>query len=273
MTNQPASNRGIAAKQACTVLFNKLPPLRPALLQIALQNTVGPCVVEWTQATRQDVPMVGGVARFGPHRIVMIALNAPVRPEMLERTVAVSPMPEELRQELLDHDAAIRLLYIGDAQKELDQLTALYQVAGALLSQGGLGVLNERAALALPTELATEYLADLGSDFPPISLWVGAVTFHLDDVAASRPYLVRSYGMEQLGLPELCIYLQDRSLADAVYHTLMNICLYIVESGSSLQIKSGDHVDFNNSTYLFTEPGLDMDALDSPTGILLLVEV
>lgn len=273
MTLRPDGFGGITAKQACTVIYDRLPPLRSEVLRSVLQASVGPCVVEWAEANNRDVPMVGGMARFGQHTIVMIALNAPVRRELLERTVAVSPMPDELRQEMLAHGAAIRLLYTGDAEAGLDQLTALYRVAGALLAQGGIGLLNERAALAIPTELAMQYLPDLGSAAPPISLWVGAITFHVEDAGARRPYLMRTYGMEQLGLQELCIYMQDSSLADDAYHTLMNVCLYIAEGGPTLRIGVGDRADFNGRTYLFTEPDPDREELASPSGMLLLVEV
>ena len=268
-----SGNGGIVARQACTVLYDRLPPLRPDLLRAKLLRVVGSCIVEWAESTSPNVPMVGGVARFGEHTVVMIALNAPVRRELLERTVAVSPMPDDLRQEMLGHGAAIRLLYTGDAASRLAQLTALYQVAGALLSQGGIGLLNERAALALPADLSMQYLPDLGSASTPIPLWVGVVTFHLDDAGAARPYLMRTYGMEQLDLPELCIYMQDHSFADNAYHTLINICLYIVEGGSSLRIGVGDRADFNQRTYLFTEPDYNREELASPTGMLLLVEV
>ncbi len=268
-----SGNGGIIAQQACTVLYDRLPPLRSDLLQARLQPVVGPCTTEWSEATSPNVPMVGGMVRFGEHTIVMIALNAPVRRELLERTVVVSPMPDDLRREMLAHGAAIRLLYTGGATHRVEQLRALYHVAGALLSQGGIGLLNERAALALPAELAAQYLPNLGSASPPISLWVGAVTFHLDDAGAARPYLMRTYGMEQLDLPELCIFMQDHSLADDAYHTLINICLYIVEGGSSLRIGVGDRADFNNRTYLFTGPGANREELASPAGMLLLVEV
>ena len=43
---------------------------------------------------------------------------------------------------------------MGDPADPLAQLTALYMVAEALLAEGGLGILNERAALY--SEVATE---------------------------------------------------------------------------------------------------------------------
>src|SRR5439155_425791 len=105
------------------------------------------------------------------------ALNAPVTKDVLARTVGVSPMPDELRRELIGHRAAIRLLYVGDAPEALDQLTALYAVAGALMQQDGLGIVNERAALAQPAELVDEYLPELGGNPPPLPLWIGVVTY------------------------------------------------------------------------------------------------
>ncbi len=264
----------IAARQACTLLYNSMPALDAALLQGTLQQIVGPCTVEWARANATGVPLVGGLAQFGPHRIVMIALDAPVREDVLARTVGVSPMPDDLRQELLEHNASIRLLYTGDSDDSLEQLTALYAVAAALLLCGGLGLLNERAALALPTELVATYLPQLGNtEVPPIPLWVGVVTFSPDEETRGR-YLMRTYGMEQLALPELATYIKDRAAADDAYHALMNVCLYMLESRDKHRMSAGDRADFNGRTYLFTDPpGAAGAELSSPTGLFVLVEV
>ncbi len=173
----------------------------------------------------------------------------------------------------MSHRAAIRLLYLEGPDEPVEQLTALYQVATALVTQGGIGILNERAALAQPTELLAEYLPIRSGDTLPIPLWVGVVTFSVAEVESHERYLMRTYGMEQFGRPELGIYVQDRAAADAVYHTLMNICLYIVEAGNRLDIGPGHRADFNGRTYLFTEPDQDGYQFASPIGFLLLVEV
>jgi hypothetical protein len=211
------------------------------------------------------------LVRFGEnalHRVVAVALNAPVRREVLERTVAVSPMPDDRRQALLGHRAAVRLLYTGDAADPVEELTALYRVAGALVLHGGLGILNERAALALPAELVRRYLPELGGETPPISLWVGAVTFPLDE----ERYLMRTYGMEQMDLPDLAMYMHDRSHADEVYHVLINTCLYMVENRRQT-LGPGHRVDFKERTYLLTEPSETGPEFESHTGLLLMVEV
>jgi hypothetical protein len=262
------------AKQACTVLYSSMPALDARATEMVLRQLAGPASVEWARVEGNvAVPMLGGVARFGPHEIAMIALNAPVRKEILEQTVGVSPMPNEQRALLMSHRAAVRLLYLGGSDDPVEQLTALYHVATALITQGGIGILNERAALAQPTELLAEYLPIRSGDPPPLPLWVGVVTFNATEVEAHERYLMRTYGMEQFGRPELGIYMQDRSLADAVYHALMNVGLYIVESGAQLDIGPGHRADFNGHTYLFTEPDEEDSRFGSPTGFLLLVEV
>jgi hypothetical protein len=53
----------------------------------------------------------------------------------------------------------------------------------------------------------------------------------------------------------------------------MNICLYIVETGSRLDIGPGHRAEFHGRTYLFTEPDQDDHQFGSPTGFVLLVEV
>jgi hypothetical protein len=263
----------IPVRQVCTVLYSALPPLRSAQMQAALTRTIGPSTVEWANMGVTDKVLLGGVAAFGEHRVAMIALDVAVRPEVLEVTVGVSPMPEDQRDLLLNHSAAIRLLYIGDAIDPIEQLTALYTVAGMLLIQGGLGIINERAALAVPIELAVSFLPQLGSEVPPISLWTGVVTFGMGDAGAPGRYLMRTYGMDQCLLPELAIYLKDRELADAAYHTLINTCLHLVQSRTQQSLGVGDRVEFNNRTFLLTDPNSTASEFASETGIMLLVEV
>jgi hypothetical protein len=267
-------NGQIPVRQACTVLYKALPALNSGWTQAALQSLVGECSVEWANISTDKMSVVGGLAQFGDNRVVMIAINAQVRQEVLDATVGISPMPEEERQELLEHGAAIRLLYTGEDDDPINQLTALYQVAGVLLEEDGLGIINERAAIAVPTNLAKIHLPQLGSEVPPITLWTGVVTYSASNEEGGREgYLLRTYGMDQSNLPELAIYIQDRGLADAAYHVLLNVGLYLVQGRPSLQVGVGDRVEFRDRTYLLTDPGYDSPEFDSQTSLLLLVEV
>jgi hypothetical protein len=271
--NLPGTGDGRAqVKQACTVLYGELPSLDVRPLQDALEAQVGRVNVEWAAPGSTNLPLTAGIVQFGPHRIAMLALNAPASEETLARTVAVSPMPEERRRELMNHKAVIRLLHIGEGGEALGQLTALYRVAGALLRQGGLGILNERAALAQPAELVETYLGLLGTETPPLSLWVGAISFSATEGAPGR-FFMRTYGMEQFDLPELGMYYSDQSAADAIYHLLVNVGLYMVEGGPSLQIEPGQTAEFLKKSYLFTLPSESGPEFQAPNGLLLLVEV
>lgn len=267
---EPAKDQ---VKQACTVLYDSLPTLDAARLQADLQALVGPCEVEWAAPSNSDLPLTAGLVRWGQHRVAMLALDAPAKQEVLARTVAVSPMPEDLRQAMIAHKATIRLLYVGDAPAPLAQLTAIYSVTMALLMRGGLGVLNERAALGQPAELVLSYLPQLGGNPPPLELWIGAVTFSRENEGLSRQYLMRTYGMEQFALSELAVYMADRSAADDCYHLLLNIALYMIEGGPSLKMDAGHTAEFKKRTYLFTEPTSKDPEFASPTGLFVLVEV
>lgn len=255
------------------MLYATMPQLDALRTETILSRLVGPCRVEWARTDNSGVPMVAGVARWDDHEIAMVALNAPVREDVLARTVDVSPMPDEQRAGLLSHRAAIRLLYMRGSSRPVEQLTALYQVATAFISQGGIGILNERAALAQPTELLIEYLPIEPGNPPPMPLWVGVVIFNLAEGEPHARYLMRTYGMEQFDLPDLGAYMSDRSTADAVYHLLLNLCLYIVEGGSEMQVGPGHRADFNGSTYLFTAPEEPDTEFSSAKGFLMLVEV
>jgi hypothetical protein len=174
---------------------------------------------------------------------------------------------------LLAHSATIRLLYVGDASEPLDQLVPLYAVAWALLAHGGLGIVNERAALGQPTEQVWSYLEQLGSKPPPLEMWVGVVTYNRDEVGEPGRYLMRTYGMDQFGLPELALYLDDRANADKTYHVLLNVALYMIEGSPSLTFEAGHRADFGGRTYLLTDPTSDDPEFTAPNGVLLLMEV
>lgn len=274
-SNGSAGGR-IAVKQACTVLYNKLPPLESAPLRLILQRIVGPCEVEWGGTLDPNKPMVAGVVRFDGHEVVLIAFNTQVSDAVLARTAGVSPMPEDQRRLLLSHGAAIRALYMKGTDDPIEQLTALYQVATALISQGGIGLLNERAALAQPLELLLNYLPLRPDDgATPLPLWVGVVTFGMGESVDGSPqrYLMRTYGLEQLGVQELGVYITDRSIADDVYDVLLNFGLYLVEGGAKLQVALGHRAEFRGQTYLFTDPDQQGVEFASPTGMLLLVPI
>jgi hypothetical protein len=263
----------IPVRQVCTVLYEQLPALDAGMTEARLRQLVGPCTVEWSTIGQADPPVSGGVADFGEHRVAMVALNAPVREEVLALTVGVSPMPEDVRRNMMTHGAAIRLLYIGEADDPVEQLTAMYSVAGVLLLQNGLGIINERAALAQPAELAFTYLPQLGTEIPPISLWTGVVTYSMGETAAGPQFLMRTYGMDQLNLPELAMYMADRTAADDVYHALINTCLYLVQGRPTLQLGVGDRVEFRGRMFLLSDPGREGPEFASETGLFLLVEV
>ncbi len=271
--NGASQGRRSDIKQACTLLYAAQPTLDAARLRADLSSFVGPCSVEWAEATASGLPVRGGVARWDDHQVAMLAINAPIKPEVLAATVGVSPMPGELRLAMTSHRASIRLLYTGDDPSPLGQLTALYSVAGALLMRSGLGIINERAALGQPTELVAGYLPELGGNAPPLGLWVGVVTYTRESEGPSRRYLLRTYGLEQFDLPELAIYMSDLSAPDACYHILLNIGLYMIESGPNMRMAPGHTAEFLKQTYLFTEPGSNDPEFASPTGLFLLVDV
>lgn len=278
MSNPFSGNGGgqrdrIPVRQVCTVLYDQLPTLDARTTEARLKQLVGPSNVDWSTIGQSDPPVSGGIAEFGEHRVAMVALNAPVREEVLALTVGVSPMPEDARQRMMDHGAAIRLLYIGEADDPVEQLTAMYSVAGVLLLQNGLGIINERAALAQPAELAFSYLPQLGGEVPPISLWTGVVTYSMGEPATGSQYLMRTYGMDQMNLPELAMYMSDRRQADDVYHALINTCLYLVQGRPTLQLGVGDRVEFRGRMFLLSDPSREGPEFASETGLLLLVEV
>jgi hypothetical protein len=271
-SSQEGNTHHSDVQQACTVLFDRLPRLHPESLREVLEPLVGQCTVEWAEPTRSGLPLRAGLVRFAEHRVVPIALDAPLKEEVLERTVLVTPMPDDLRRAMLGHRATIRCLYMGDSPDPVQQLTALYAVAGTLMVNGGLGIVNERAALAQPAEQAYQYMQGLGEQPPPLPLWVGVVTYNREERGEAGRYLLRTYGMEQFGKPELALYLDDQSTADAAYDTLLNVGLYLIEGGARLHMEAGHTADYRGRTYLFTNPPGD-PIFAGPTGLFILIDV
>jgi hypothetical protein len=91
--------------------------------------------------------------------------------------------------------------------------------------------------------------------------------------AAGDQFLMRTYGMDQVNLPELAMYMADRAMADDVYHALINTCLYLVQGRPTLQLGVGDRVEFRSRMFLLSDPGREGPEFASETGLLLLVEV
>jgi hypothetical protein len=263
----------VSAEQSCTVLFERLPVLDNEGLSLVLNNWVGPCYVDVSSMASST--LVAGTINFDIHRVVLLAMPMPVGKEALARTVEISPMPEASRDAMMAHRAAVRLLYVGDSTAPIEQLVATHSVAGALVEIGGVGLLNERAALALPAVLAHRYLSQLGGGSLPIQLWVGAVSFRLGEGSeVSEPrYAVRTYGMEQMRLPDLYTVMQDLKEADDAYRVLLNVCLYMAEEAPGQVIGEGDRVAFGGRSYLLTEPMEEIRQIAAGGRILAVIEV
>jgi hypothetical protein len=250
----------VSAEQSCTLLFLKLPTLDDLEFEARLEQRVGPCYADVTRMSAST--LVAGTVTFENHRIVLLGMPMPASKEAMDRTVEVAPMPPERRAEMRAHHATVRLLYVGDSSDPLDQLGALHRIAAVLLSMdGNLGLLNERAALALPTDLARQYIDQLEVGVPAIQLWVGALTFPVGekDQEPDR-YIVRTYGMSQMRLPDLAMTIPRLEEADNAYHVLLNVCLYMAEDVAGEELGAGDRIDFSGRTYLLAEPHREMAA-------------
>ena len=95
----------------------------------------------------------------------------------------------------------------------------------------------------------------------------------VNEESGREGYLLRTYGMDQCSLPDLAIYIKDRTQPDTAYHILLNVGLYLVQGRPSLQVGIGDRVEFRDRTYLLTDPGYSTPEFASQNGLLLLVEV
>jgi hypothetical protein len=210
-----------------------------------------------------------GSADFGGHQLQIAGLAVPLPPDLIDRTVMVSPWGAQIKAAMRQHRAHISLVYARGHTDPIEQMIALYSLASAFETEDLLGVVNPQAWTAHPTAdyLSPTKLAQFRHEIP-FNLWVGYVRFYTDH----QSYWLVSKGHHIFDIPDLAYYVEPGQDPDAVINLFINLFHYLyqqdvfVTAGDTLEIHgSGQQLQFSEVTEL-------IDDLMGPSGTLVITQ-
>jgi hypothetical protein len=268
--------------QACAILYDGAPGVRAERLDAALrQSGARECAVALDESARAaGQPVVRGRVRMDGHEIRLVLVAAPADDEATRVALREALLTDEERQALLAHRAYIHCLYARGSANPLDQLRALYRVAGALVmdaAEGGqgaraLGLVDVPAlhAFTAPDLLAlTRYVY---ADPPPIDLWVRLV-----GVSGQRgDTWLLTRGLAHFGKPELAISGRHAASGESAEALLMSVASWIISGtarvgvGDTLEMLAEEEQGDGVSRWTCRAPSQDERWLAAPFGTLIL---
>jgi len=206
-----------------------------------------------------------GEIKFDRHRIQVAGLANPLPPDVLDRTVNVSPWQPQIRAAMRQHRSHLNLIYAGDHLDPVEKMIALYQVAFALENENLLGIINEPAWTAHPPAdfLSPDRISTYRNELPFI-LWMGYVKFYLDP---SQYWLVTK-GHHIFDVPDLASLVTDPADEEKTINRFINIFYYLYEN--DVDVTAGDTLELTNTPgqLQFTEMDEELAWLIGPSGML-----
>jgi len=219
--------------------------------------------------TRQSPNSSLGSAAFSGHQLQMAGLAVPLPPDVVDRTVMVSPWQPQIKAAMRQHRANIRLVYAGGNANPVEGMLALYALAGAFETEDLLGIVNPNAWNAHPP---ADFLSPASLDQYrleiPFNLWVGYVRFYTDD----QSFWLVSKGHHIFDVPDLAYFVEPGQDPEAIITLFINLFHYLykqdvfVTAGDTLEIHgSGKQLQFSQVTEL-------IDDLMGPSGTLVITQ-
>lgn len=222
--------------------------------------------LRWVQ---QNPSKCLGQAAFGRHTFHIAGLAMPLPPDIIDRTIMVSPWQAQIKAAMRHHRAHLSLVYAGGDPDPIEQLVALYSLAHAFENEDLLGIVNEPAWTAHPPAdfLSQERIASYRHKIP-FNLWIGYVRFYTD----SESYWLTTKGHHIFDVPDLAYQIQPGEDPDAIIRLFINIFYYLYEqdvevsAGDTLEIAgSGQQLQFSEVTEL-------TELLMGPSGTLVIAK-
>ena len=216
---------------------------------------------------------VFGLAGWENHIVKLVGFDVPMPAEAVEMCVAPAHYDGELKARDRSHKAHVLLYYAGYEMAPVEQYVALAAIAGVLAQMGAIAVLNESAHTALPASVLSvvEVEGDILDLLRALSLpmlYCGFVKFHNEDGSG---VWMRTYGAEELGLPDLAACTKGDHEATRYFTIFDNVLNYLLDSGARLS--SGHTMQIDEDEYIrFNESG-PHDPFDEGDGKLLITEV
>ncbi|MBW6465676.1 MAG: DUF4261 domain-containing protein [Brevefilum sp.] len=220
----------------------------------------------WTQGSSHSGQ---GSAVFIGHQLQMAGLAAPLPPGVIDRTVMVSPWGAQIKAAMRQHRAHISLVYAGQNPDPVEQMLALYALAGTFETEDLLGIVNPNAWNAHPPAdfLSPASLAQFRQEIP-FNLWVGYVRFYTDD----QSFWLVTKGHHVFDVPDLAYFIEPGQDPDAVITLFTNLFYYLYEddvfvtAGDTLEIQgTGQQLQFSQVTEM-------IDDLMGPSGTLVITQ-
>jgi hypothetical protein len=206
-----------------------------------------------------------GEIKFGRHRIRIAGLANPLPPDVLDRTVNVSPWQPQIKAAMRQHRSHLSLVYAGDHPDPVEKMIALYQIAFALENENLLGIVNEPAWTAHPPAdfLNPKQISTYRNELPFI-LWMGYVKFYLDP---SQYWLVTK-GHHIFDVPDLAGMVMDPANEEETINRFINIFYYLYEN--DVDVTAGDTLELKGTPgqLQFAEMAEELAWLIGPSGML-----
>lgn len=214
-----------------------------------------------------------GMIGWGKHVVRCVGFDLPMPPETVERCVAPSHYPQELKDRARSHKAHVILYYAGYDPSLLEQYVALAATAGVMAQFGAIVVLNESGCTSFPTAALSSSnsdgdILDLLRTLPLPILYCGFVKYEIEEIPG---VWMRTYGAPLLGLPDFAAHTVGHHEAQRYFDIFDNVLNYLRDSGS--QLSEGHTMQIGSDEYLkFRAPNDVEDFLESDE-ILLVVEI
>jgi len=206
---------------------------------------------------------------YDEHVIEIAGFPSPLPTQAMERTIFASPWSADLKELLQSHLLNIVLKYAGSHTDPIEQYISLYKVAGMMLDDGLLGIVNEPAWTCHPAYVIEQILEpqflSISRQSPPLVYWTGFVRGQLGD-----EFWALSKGNYLFDVPDFAFQLDPHSDAfeiNQTFHALFDYFYFEkpeVQSGDALQLEE-------DLFYLFEDPSPDYaEAFATPGKVYII---
>ncbi|MBX3101690.1 MAG: hypothetical protein KF690_04215 [Bacteroidetes bacterium] len=259
------SNPDFAAseKPVLALLYDRLPRLDlPALLSRLDQWE--PLDEPPRLTIEQDLDtgsMLFASVVFGAHTIHIGGLPSPLPQKAVERTIVQSAWSPDWKELAQSHLANVLLVYDGTSTDPIEQYIALYKVAGLLITEGLLAVVNEPAWTSHPAAVLEQILDarffPVVRQNPPLVYWTGYIQAILGE---ERWFMTR--GNHLFGIADFAWPVDEFTDPMDVLNMFHEVFYYFYFEKEDLQAGDVLNIDEENY-YTFLALGDDRQALES----------
>lgn len=234
------------------------------------------------------IRLSGLIVTLGDFAVMALAHNVPSPAG--EEVIGNSRLSEEMKKELLTHQAFILLsLFGGDQYAPIEKTIFLFKIVLGLAEQGAIGVGNPHVGIAFPARILAKFHAStpgMGSpDNKPMTLWRSMREFGeprqlltevvglppaILDPQADKGILLLTRGHVQLGFPNLMIHAASEKDAAKAAETLINIYHYLFENGPVIADGHTIGLEKGGAVFRFSTPPPTFHPPFDPGDVLLV---